>query len=118
MSGWGTRTKAKLSVDDVTDIKRALLAGVTPLELAGRYVVHLSSIYNIATGACWGNVQVEGWHPDKRPTHYRKLCPSQVSEMRREYRRGGVIFEVLAQKNGVSTATARRAVRRIHYAWV
>jgi hypothetical protein len=118
VSGWGTRTKAKLSVEDVADIKRALLAGDAPLELAGKYAVHLSSIYNIATGACWAGVQVEGWHPDSRPTHYRKLRASQVSEMRRIYRRGGVIFETLAQQFGVSTATARRAVRRIYYAWV
>lgn len=115
---FGAKTKAKLTVADVIDVKAALRDGIKPKALAEKYRLDLSSIYNIATGRCWPEVKVAGYHPDTRPTTYRRLTESQVAEMRRKYRMGDVIYKDFAKRYNASISTIRRAIKRICYQWV
>ena len=117
MSPLGAPKKAKLAAPQVAAIKQALLAGALPAHLAAQFGLHVSSIYNIISGRCWGGIHVAGWHPDNLPGHYRKLVAAQVADMRRQYRTGNVTFIDLAARYQVSVATARRAVRRVNYRW-
>ena len=89
----------------------------SPAHLAAQFGLHISSIYNIISGRCWGGIHVAGWHPDNRPGRSRKLTAAQVADMRRQYRTGNVTFNNLAARYQVSVATARRAVKRINYRW-
>lgn len=117
MSQLGAPKKAKLAAPQVVAIKQALLAGALPAHLAAQFGLHVSSIYNIISGRCWGGIHVAGWHPDNRPGRSRKLTAAQVADMRRQYRTGPVTFIDLAARYQVSVATARRAVKRINYRW-
>lgn len=117
MSPLGSPKKAKLAAPQVSAIKQALLAGAAPAHLAARFGLHISSIYNIINGRCWGGIHVAGWHPDNLQSRSRKLTAAQVADMRRQYRTGNVTFNNLAARYQVSVATARRAVKRINYRW-
>jgi len=51
--------KAKLSVEDVKQIKRLLQKGVKQVDLARRYDVSKTLIHNIAHGIRWASVSLE-----------------------------------------------------------
>ncbi|AIW03580.1 HNH endonuclease [Bacillus phage Moonbeam] len=102
--------QAKLTEDQVVDIKQRLMAGETIVSLAERYKVSVATISYIHQGRVWSQVKVKGFTEIKgRAVGERAstavLTAKQVKEIRRVYSIGILDCRQLSEMFNVSFQT-------------
>lgn len=95
----------KLTDDDVVQIKKLLIQGVSQEEIAKKFNVKRATIGNISRNANWKHVIVEGWDEYLNQDHTDiKLTVEDVIEIKKMLIKG-VNHEEIANKFNISKST-------------
>jgi Mor family transcriptional regulator len=106
----------RLTEHEVAEMRQLNREGTWTLpQLAARYGVSTTAIYQAVRGKTWARVATE---PCTRMDHRMKLTECDVVEMRRLYHDVGCTVQQLAERYQVSTSAVHNAVRGVTWSHV